>query len=160
MIRGRYLSSMDDVKTVFELRKLVFVEEQGFSLDSEIDEYDKMSVYALVFDESDRPVGTGRLFVDADGRFSVGRVCVLREERNKGFGDLVMRMLLARALDLNAPSVYLSAQADKKDFYKKYGFTEFGEPYLDEGSLHIGMRALRDEISIEGTCNRTGGRMF
>jgi len=143
---------MDDLKDVFEIRNAVFVEEQGFSFDGEVDEYDKMSIYALVFGEDDRPVGTGRLYIDADDHFFIGRVCVLKEMRNKGYGDLVMRMLLARALDLNAPSLYLSAQMDKMHFYAKYGFVKFGETYFDEGVAHIAMRVFHDDVRIEGTC--------
>jgi predicted GNAT family N-acyltransferase len=152
MIRGRYLQSGDDTSAVFDLRTRVFVREQGFSPDTDVDAYDNMSIYALVFDDDDRPVGTGRLFIDADDRFTIGRVCVLPEARNKGFGDLIVRMLLARALDLNAPSVTLSAQADKAGFYRRYGFRACGPDYPDEGVAHTPMRALRDEVNLEGAC--------
>lgn len=152
MIRGKYMTSADDVSTIMDIRRRVFVEEQGFSLESEVDEYDEMAVYALAFDEENNPAGTGRLYVDQDDHFAIGRVCVLSTHRAQGFGDLIMRMLLARALDLNAPAVYLSAQANNTDFYRKYGFQVCGEEFLDEGVPHRMMRAERDEVCIEGTC--------
>jgi len=153
MIRGRYLRSNDDLSEVFALRRRVFVEEQGFSWENEIDAYDRMSVYALVYDEEDRPAGTGRLYVDVDGRFTIGRLCVLKENRGMGYGDLLMRMLIARALDLNAAGIYLSAQVERAGFYEKYGFTALGETYPDEGVPHVLMAADRGRLDACGKCS-------
>lgn len=55
MIRGKFLTSQDDTRAVMDIRRRVFVEEQGFSPDTEIDEFDKLAVYALAYDENDRP---------------------------------------------------------------------------------------------------------
>lgn len=151
MIRGKYLTSRDDLLTVLDLRMRVFVEEQGFSKENERDAHDDMAVYALVYTEKDEPVGTGRLYIDLD-RFVIGRICVLRAHRGRGFGDLIMRMLLSRALELNAPSVHLTAQLEKVPFYEKYGFKPFGDLVDDEGVPHQPMRAMADEIDIDGDC--------
>ena len=69
MIRGKFLTSQDDPSAVMDIRKRVFVDEQGFSPDTEIDGYDKLAVYALAFDENDRPAGTGRLYIDDHSHF-------------------------------------------------------------------------------------------
>ena len=47
MIRGKFLTSQDDVRAVMDIRRRVFVDEQGYSADTEIDGFDKMAVYAL-----------------------------------------------------------------------------------------------------------------
>ena len=65
--------------------------------------------------------------------FRIGRVCVKKEMRGMHIGDFVMRMLLYRAQQLHAGSVTLSAQADKLDFYRRYGFQPYGELVYDEG---------------------------
>ena len=98
MIRGKFLTSQEDVGAVMDIRRRVFVEEQGYSADTEIDGFDKMAVYALAFDENDRPAGTGRLIINNESRFQIGRVCVLKEARGRGLGDLVVRMLLYLSL--------------------------------------------------------------
>ena len=151
MIRGKFLTSRDDVSAVFELRRKVFCEEQGFSVEGEIDDGDKMAVYAIAYDDNDMPIATGRLCI-RDDHFTVGRVCVLKPYRGMQVGDFIMRMLLYRAQDLNAGSVYLSAQYDKVDFYRRYGFEPYGEIVLDESYPHRMMKVDGDKINIEGTC--------
>ena len=41
--------------------------------------------------EDETPIGTGRLYID-DGKFTIGRLCVLPEYRNMGIGDALMRL--------------------------------------------------------------------
>lgn len=154
MIRGRYMTSRDDTSEIMNIRRRVFVEEQGFSMEGELDGYDEMSIYALVFDEADVPSGTGRLFIDAEDHFVIGRVCVLDSARGQGLGDLIMRMLLHRALELHAPAVYLVSQRGAIAFYEKYGFEPYGEMVLDEGVPHRLMRATSEQIDIEGSCQK------
>ena len=145
MIRGRFLRSGDDASQVFDLRKQVFVDELGCPLSYERDALDDMAIYALVFDENDRPSGAGRLVIDAD-RFMIGNVCVREPARGQGLGDLVMRMLLLRVQEMEAPSVFAVAPPDVQPFFQRYGFR-----IVDEHGL---MRALNSEIDIEGACHK------
>lgn len=119
------------------------------------DDGDKTAVYALVFDEADVPSGTGRLTID-DDRFMLGRICVLAAARGRGLGDLIMRMLLLRAQELGAPSVYVNAQLPAAGFYARYGFRPIGEVRDEGGIPHQLMRAMADEIDIEGDCQKGG----
>ena len=152
MIRGKFLTSQDDVRAVMDIRRRVFVDEQGYSADTEIDGFDKMAVYALAYDENDRPAGTGRLIINDESRFQIGRVCVLKEARGQGLGDLVVRMLLYRALELGAGEIWLGAQLPAVGFYAHYGFQPIGEIYDDEGVPHRWMRAKAEEVNLEGSC--------
>lgn len=151
MIRGKFLTSSDDVSDVMDIRRRVFVDEQGYSPEVEVDEHDKMSIYALVYDEADRPAGTGRMYL-ADDQFKIGRVCVLKHARGQGLGDLVMRMLLYRALEMDVNEVYLSAQLPAIGFYLRFGFQPIGEIYLEEDVPHQKMRVRKAEIDMEGSC--------
>ena len=157
MIRGKFLTSLntDMTQDVFALRRRVFAEEMGCPEAGAVDQYDSMSVYALVYDEAGVPSGAGRLYIDGDGHFDIGRVCVLKEARGQGMGDLIMRMLLYRAQELNAPAVYLSAPVDTVSFFAKYGPAPYGEVSLIEGVPHRSMKADAEQINLEGTC---GGR--
>ena len=152
MIRGKFLTSRDDTRAVMDIRMRVFVDEQGFSPEAEIDAFDQMAVYALVYDEDDRPAGTGRLIIDGKSRFQIGRVCVLPEARGRGLGDLVMRMLLYRALELGAGEVWVGAQLPAVGFYARYGLAPRGEVYDEEGVPHRWMTARAEEINLEGSC--------
>jgi len=152
MIRGKFFTSMDDTSMIFDIRKRVFIDEQGYDLALERDEFDNMAIYALVFDENDVPAGTGRLYIDENSHFKLGRICVLKEMRGQGLGDLIMRMLLYRAQEMNAPAVYLSSQLPAVSFYTKYGFEPYGETILDEGVPHRLMCVTAENINLEGTC--------
>ena len=66
MIRGRYLSSMDDLGAVLALRRQVF--------DLGADESDRMAVYALAMDQAGEPAGAGRLYIDGDDHFRMDLV--------------------------------------------------------------------------------------
>ena len=79
-------------------------------------------------------------------------MCVLREARGQGLGDLIVRMLLYRALELGATAVYIGAQLPVVGFYARYGFKPYGEVYDDEGVPHRMMKAEAEEINLEGSC--------
>jgi len=152
MIHGKYLNSKDDISSLLALRKAVFCDEQGFSAENEKDAFDDMAYYALVFDEQEQPAATGRLFIDAQDRFHIGRMCTRRDMRGKGLGDLAIRMLLDLALRLNAPYIVIDAQEAAVGFYEKYGFRPCGEMFLDEGAPHIPLRADAADILLVGSC--------
>ncbi len=157
MIRGKFILSGDpQTEIIYDIRRRVFVEEQGFALEHEIDAHDRMAVYALVMDDDGTPGATGRLYIDENDQFAIGRVCVLREMRGQYMGDLVMRMLLYRATELGCTSMRVSAQLPVVPFYARYGLKPTGEIYDDEGVPHRLMVALRDEIDIEGSCSKGG----
>lgn len=153
MIRGKFLRSGDDLAAVFALRERVFGTELGFPRAFIRDGLDDMALYALVFDEADAPRGTGRLALD-DDRFMLGRICVDRDARGQGLGDLILRMLLVRAQEMDAPAVYVKALIPAAPFYQRYGFRTLGGVFEDEGVPHQLMRALKDEIDIEGECKK------
>lgn len=114
MIRGRYLTSMDDTGAVLALRSAVF--GQG------PDDADRMAVYAIALDREGQPAGAGRLYIDQGDQFRLDMLGVLREKRRQGLGDLLVRMLLQRALDLNAPQIVLDAPEELTGFFARYGF--------------------------------------
>ncbi|NLD58813.1 MAG: GNAT family N-acetyltransferase [Clostridiales bacterium] len=144
MIRGKFLTSMDDISEVLGIRSLVFAEYEP-------DEFDRMAVYALAFGEDDRPAGTGRLFIDRDGRFRIGRVCVLPDARGNGLGDLILRMLLFRARELNAASVYVDVDPAAEGVFARYGFR------THEAGALARMRAAAEDIDLGGSCAGCGG---
>ena len=146
MIRGKFLTSMDDISEILDLRRRVFVDELGFPPGNEPDEFDRMAVYALAFDENDRPAGTGRLYIDQNGHFRVGRVCVLPDARGYGLGDLILRMLLFRARELNAASVYVDVDPAAEESFARYGFRTY------ESGAPVRMRVLAEDIDLGGSC--------
>ncbi len=60
------------------LRKEVFVDEQGFSLEADRDEQDKNALHVLGLDETGAARCTARVFADAPGVWHAGRIAVQR----------------------------------------------------------------------------------
>lgn len=144
MIQAVWLKGSDDLRQAIDIRMQVFVNEQGVPEELEVDEIDAVAEHVLVYD-GDIPVATGRLFLEND-RYMLGRVAVLKEFRGQGIGDLVMRMLLLRAFDLGAEEVYIHAQTQALNFYKKLGFSVYGEPFEEAGIPHVYMMVRKEDV--------------
>ena len=146
MITGKLIAGGGDLSEVQSIRMRVFVDEQGFPADEEMDQYDARAVHALLYDDDHNPAATGRLYIDDDGYWRIGRVAVLKEKRGAQLGDLVMRMLLDKALGVGAKRFRISAQRQAEGFYALYGFTPCGAEYMDHHVPHIDMEATDQSI--------------
>lgn len=128
------------IREAFALREEVFVAEQGFAPEDELDEQDRTALHVLGRDESGRAVCTARMFAERPGVYHAGRIAVRRALRGQGVGRALMDEVTRRAKELGASELTLGAQYDKAGFYEAVGFVRFGEPFLDAGYPHIGMR--------------------
>ncbi len=117
------------------IRFTVFCEEQGVPREIELDEQDRVSVHAVVF-EGTTPIATGRLLPDGH----IGRMAVLKGWRNRGVGGLMLQKLIERAKARGDREVALSAQVHAVAFYRAHGFVEEGAEYLEAGIRHQAMR--------------------
>lgn len=91
---SKRITTENDLKIAFQIRKEVFVEEQGFPLESEFDEFDTLnaiSEHILVY-YNEKPVGTGRLRV-VDGLGKLERICILEPYRKFGLGKIIIKTL-------------------------------------------------------------------
>ena len=155
MIRGRFLRTGDEMGDIFALRERVFVEELGL-LDSAVrDEADEMAVYALVFDEAEQAKAAGRLAIE-DDRLSIGAVCVCPDARGQKLGDLVMRMLLVRVVEMEVPGVYVKTLPGALAFFQRYGFRICEDAAQTHGAALQVLYASLEQIDIEGDCHRAG----
>ena len=146
MITGKFIRGDQDLSEVKEIRMSVFVDEQGFPAESEMDEYDVRAIHCLLYNDDHKPSATARLFIDDDGYWRIGRVAVLREMRGKQLGDLAMRMVLDKALQAGAKRFRLSSQKQAEGFYRLYGFEPTGEETDDCGVPHTEMEATDESI--------------
>ncbi len=125
------------------IRTAVFIDEQKFTI--ELDDTDDIAVHMLVYD-GDTPIATARAFVDNGNppyRWTIGRVCVGTKARGTGLGRVIMEQLEKHIVDsYGATEFVLSAQCRVEDFYKKLGYTSYGEAYMDEHCPHISMEKL------------------
>lgn len=124
--------------SIYDIRKAVFVEEQGFDINSEFDDIDERAIHLLATDNG-IPIGTARLFFDEEEVCHFGRICILKEYRGKNIGRDMLFALEEKAKQLGAKRIVLGAQVTASEFYEKQGFTKFGRIYMDEFCPHIMM---------------------
>ena len=130
-------SSAAEFEIVKAIRTCVFTNEQGADADNEFDEYDKTSLFALLY-EGDKPVGTARIAETAAG-IKIGRIAILKECRGKGYGADIVKAVTDRAFDMGADKVLVDAQNYAVPFYEKLGFKVIGAEITDRGLPHIPM---------------------
>ena len=155
MIKAYFLMENQDISVPLKIRDEVFVKEQGFSAELEHDDIDATAIHVVIEDE-DGPCGTGRLFY-TDGGWHIGRMAVLKEKRGKKYGDLLVRMLVDKALNAGVEEIFVGAQLHAKGFYEKMGCLVCGEGYEEEGCPHVPMvlpaqRAIQILFSGCGGC--------
>ncbi|KIM20649.1 hypothetical protein M408DRAFT_129169 [Serendipita vermifera MAFF 305830] len=132
-----------------QMRVAVFIEEQKFSMDDEIDKYDtpgKSTHLLLRLVPSLEPIGTIRIVHLSATEKKIGRLCVLKDYRNFKFGkDLMLAAhdyLLSRQADRGSAeagaslTVSLHSQIYVKGFYAKCGYEEVGQEFDEDGAPH------------------------
>jgi predicted GNAT family N-acyltransferase len=134
MFEIKQLSGTADLSDAYKIRKQVFIEEQKVPPDLEWDEMDKIATHFILYLDK-TPIGTARTF-EQEGIWYIGRMAVLKEHRGKGFGKLIMESVLNYLKLKNPAKIVIHAQITVLDFYRKFGFVEFGEEFLDAGIKH------------------------
>ena len=121
---------------VMPVRMAVFVVEQGVPEDIERDAFDAVSRHAIARDEAGAVVATGRLLPDGH----IGRMAVAASLRGKGVGGVVLEALVAEAARAGLAEVALNAQVHALAFYRRHGFVEYGDVFMEAGIPHRAMR--------------------
>jgi len=127
----------EDFEDAKEVRRKVFIEEQNIDESVEQDDIDSNSYHITIYKEN-LPVGTGRLFKE-NSIFIFGRVSVLSEYRGFGYGELIIREILAKIKELGGTKVEIHSQKNVEMFYKRLGFKSTGDDYLEAGIEHVNM---------------------
>lgn len=94
----------NDLDDVLKIRTAVFVNELNFDTSLVHDEYDSFGKNVLVYDNGNA-IGTGRLIFN-DGKYLIDKLCVLKEYRNNSYGELIIRMLVRKAVNMGAEKTY------------------------------------------------------
>jgi len=127
------ISVTDDKETCLNIRRSVFIDEQGFPED--VDEYDDIAVHLLAKADA-RAVGAARIVFDKDIA-KIGRICVIPELRGSGLGAALVQTAMDIARDVpGTRTARLSAQVTAMPFYHKLGFVAEGPQHKDLGVPH------------------------
>ncbi|AZV60138.1 GNAT family N-acetyltransferase [Peribacillus frigoritolerans] len=135
---SKRITTENDLKIAFHIRKEVFVDEQGFALEFEFDEFDTLnalSEHILVY-YNEKPVGTGRLRV-VDGLGKLERICILEPYRKFGLGKIILKTLEEIAKQQGITQVKLHGQTQAEGFYKKLGYRTSSDVFMEDGGPHL-----------------------
>lgn len=146
MVSGKWYPMGSDLSVPLQIRKQV--------LGLEADALDAMSQHVVVFD-GDEPAGSARLWW-ADGAFRMGDIAVTENKRGRGFGDLLVRLLLYKALTHSASLICVDAPKALESFFAQYGLTAAGEA---DGMVSMSIRGEDVQLShCGGNCAECGHR--
>ncbi|WP_426033746.1 GNAT family N-acetyltransferase [Cypionkella sp. TWP1-2-1b2] len=127
-----------DIALCRQLRRVVFIDEQGVSEDRELDDQDDAALHLLALLDG-VAVGSARLLVQGEvGK--IGRVCVLDAARGAGIGAALIKVAVARFRGIEGVTkAKLGAQLQALGFYERLGFQAVGPVYDDAGIAHRDM---------------------
>ena len=70
----------------------------------------------------------------------LGRLCVLKKYRQKGFGRILVQALEDHAKQQGLNCILLHAQVDKIGFYESMGYSQISnELFMEDGIEHVVM---------------------
>jgi len=122
---------------VFQIRREVFIEEQGITEEDEFEGSEEKFIHFCLYDNNDI---TGYIRVYVENReLHIGRVAVVLTYRGRGLGYSLMNVAEEFGLQNNCYSCLLNSQIQAKGFYKRLGYSEVGEVFLEAGIDHIKM---------------------
>ncbi|SFL30851.1 GNAT family N-acetyltransferase [Pelosinus propionicus] len=133
-----------ELQLCLDLRRKVFVIEQGISVDLEMDHYDAAPhecVHGLIIAEDGEAAATGRLIAYGENSGKLQRIAVRKELRGSGVGREIMKLLEQQAIASQFSNVLLDAQCSAEAFYANLGYvTVSAVPFLDAGIWHVRMK--------------------
>jgi predicted GNAT family N-acyltransferase len=127
------------------IREKVFIQEQRVPAELEWDGLDDASHHALALSAKGDGIGCGRITPDGH----IGRIAVLPEWRNMCIGSAMLELLVDYARTQHIEFVELNSQMQAVPLYKKFGFEEEGEVFMDANIPHLKMKLQLKNREIE-----------
>lgn len=117
------------------IRETVFIKEQNVPEADEWGHGDETALH-VVASLDGNAIGTARLTPEG----TIGRMAVLKDFRNEGVGSAMLEKLIETAKQSKFNILTLNAQRSAESFYAKYGFTAYGDEFIDARIPHIAMK--------------------
>lgn len=139
----RPATSEDDYRAVYDLRSIVFRDEQQLA-DLPMTDPDEGRSLTLMAEMDGRLIGTGRLTPPISQRLAyLAWIATQKEYRKHGVGTAIVGELVAAADEAEYPMTLLSAQTHAIDFYRQFDYKVFGIPFTVRGIPHQSMSRVR-----------------
>ncbi|QYR19653.1 GNAT family N-acetyltransferase [Paenibacillus sp. sptzw28] len=132
------ITVQEELELALQIRRAVFVDEQGVPPEAEIDGFDRLDGVAehiLVYLNGE-PAAAGRLRI-VDGTAKLERICVLSAYRKHGLGREAVRFLEKIARERGLIKAKLNSQLQAESFYFGLGYERASEEFIEEGIPHV-----------------------
>ncbi|MCH9630537.1 MAG: hypothetical protein S4CHLAM37_05380 [Chlamydiia bacterium] len=127
------VTTKEDFNKAIEIRRLVFIEEQGVPVHEEVDAYDETAVHFIAF-EKNTPIATLRIR-PWKSYLKIERAATLKDHRGKGVMSKLLKYAQEEGLMLYPNHLlFMHAQCTALNFYKKHGWVAVG-PLFDESGI-------------------------
>jgi predicted GNAT family N-acyltransferase len=133
----RLAAGPPEVDEALELRRRVFVGQQGVTLEADRDGLDPEATHIVAVDGG-RVVGTCRLVFE-EGVARLGRMAVEDDMRGRGLGAAILDVAEIQARAAGAGRIRLHAQLAARSLYERGGFEVRGDEFMEEGIPHVTM---------------------
>jgi len=127
-----------DLDGAFQVRKEVFVEQQGLPETIVFDNLEEQAMHILVR-IGDQAIGTARIRFPGARQAKLERMAVLKPFRNMGIGKGIVSFMIENLRRKQVEEVVLHAQQEVVEFYRKCGFEQSGSPFWEAGIEHMKM---------------------
>lgn len=130
-----------DTKELYEILKArseIFVMEQNIHY-QDMDDVDYKSLHCFLAEDGKVCAYLRAFYADETyGIVKVGRVFTLRHGNGTG-RELMNNSIQAIKQKMNCKKILMDAQKHAVGFYKKFGFREVSDDFLEEGIVHVRM---------------------
>lgn len=127
--------SAADLYDVLCLRSSVFVVEQACPyLDPDGRDREPATRHVWIAEDG-APVAYLRVMAEPAGGSRIGRVVTHADRRRHGYGSHLLR----HAIATSPGPIVLDAQFEQVGWYRTFGFDVCGEPFDEDGVLHVPM---------------------
>lgn len=140
----RRATTAEDIAACLQIRRVVFIQEQGVPEKDELDDLDPVCRHFIATPGKQslarEAFGTARILFLDDGTAKAQRVAVLKNHRKGGVGAALMFALEGEAARAGRSVMVLSSQITAVPFYERIGYEAYGEVFMDAGIEHRMMR--------------------
>ena len=136
-VKSTFISNKNELDRAFEVRKIVFVDEQKVSREDEFDEFEDTARHFLA-KIGDEAVGAARWRRTEKG-IKLERFAVLKHYRGRGVGESLVNAVMKDVNDQEENpkgKCYMHAQLSAIPFYEKLGFTAVGDEFDECNIMH------------------------
>mgnify|MGYP000851608422 CR=1 FL=1 len=132
--------SKTELYAILALRIKVFCVEQNCPY-QDIDNNDQNAIHVYI-KENNSITAYARILTEKNDEYHIGRVVVDENYRSHGLATLIINHCIDYIKQNKKATIIISAQSYLKDFYKKIGFENTGDYYLEDDIPHEQMQLV------------------